>query len=197
MKKHKSLLLLPLLAFTLTGCGSGFFSIDNPIFDIILLILIPMAIVGIMVAINKALHSLSIKVGFVYWPLCLAMATILFFVLKDQNNPGLTFGTHLVLWYLLVPMMDGNTEYYWSVSVQTNFWGDEYLEEQLEESYTPGWLRKLILAGVCAGVATLVNWLATPYMWIVFLVEGLYSGYLALVAIIARIKASKQRSYDD
>jgi hypothetical protein len=78
--------------------------------------------------------------------------------------------------------LDGTTDYYLNREVTYDGYSASY-REWVSESYTPGWVSKVIAQAVIAAIAAAIYSESGDLscMWFVFAVEGGWSGYLTLV----------------
>ena len=168
----------------------------------------------ITVIFNKLLHIISIKLGWIYWPLTMGFAVLLFFMASPNNtfsifNPGNyedfsacwgVFFMHFVHAYFLIPMLGGESGTYFTTAYEYdhyNYWTDTvyYNKREVENNYyTPGWWKKLIAQAVIGLICFLIVWLSSfSLLWVILVAELVYSGYLSIIAIYKKIRRSRSR----
>ncbi|MBQ7243507.1 MAG: hypothetical protein IJS52_04810 [Bacilli bacterium] len=169
---------------------------------LIIVILIVVAGIVAVVFLNKALHFLSIRFGWVYWPVMALLSLLLFLLcipssgativpIVDDNNvissAWIVAILHFLYFYFLIPMLDGDTNFYFSYTIESHTFSPDEIVEHVNETYTPGWVRKLITQAVGAFICFLIVWLsAFSLLWLIFVLELLYTLYLSTIAILNR-----------
>ena len=92
------------------------------------------------------------------------------------------FAQHFILLFFLIPQLDGTTDYYLNREVTFDGYNSSY-REWVSESYTPGWVSKVIAQAIIAAIAAMAysGEGVQEAMWVVFAFEGGWAGYLTLV----------------
>ena len=168
-----------------------------------ILIGIVVGFIVLVVILNKLLHIMSIKLGWIYWPLTCLFAVLLFFMAKpgsaicffsEKDYEGFeacwgVFFLHFIHTYFLIPMMDGETSVYFTYTAETHWDNSITVTEHENEWYTPGWWRKIVAQAVISFIFFCIVWLlGFKFLWLILVIELLYSGYLSAIAILRKFK---------
>ena len=136
---------------------------------------------------SKLLAYVCYNNSFVYWLFCLGLSAYLLYIALNgkMNEPDPfsgAFAQHFVLIFFLIPKFDGTTECYLNREVKYDGYNTSY-REWVSESYTPGWVSKVIAQVIIAAIAALAytGEGVEEAMWFVFAVEGGVAGYLTLI----------------
>lgn len=136
---------------------------------------------------SKLLAYICYNNSFVYWAFCLGLAIYLVVLgvngeFTKPDDFSAAFSQHFILLFFLIPQLDGTTDYYVNREINYDGYNASY-REWVSESYTPGWVSKVIAQTI---VAAIVGFLyiengGHDAMWVVFAVEGGWAGYLTIV----------------
>jgi hypothetical protein len=136
---------------------------------------------------SKLLAFICYNNSFVYWAFTFGLAVYILVLglngeLTGPNAFSACFSHHFILLFFLIPKLDGTTDYYLNREVTYDGYNASY-REWVSESYTPGWVSKVIAQAVIAAIAAAIYSESGDLscMWFVFAVEGGWSGYLTLV----------------
>ena len=167
-----------------------------------ILIGIVVGVILIVVFLNKLLHVFSIKGGWIYWPLTVGFTVLFYFMAKPGNDLSMFHGKdydngtamwgvffiHFIHAYFLIPMMDGESSVYFTYTSDYNEWTNTLtVTEHANDWYTPGWWRKMIAQAIIGFACFCVVWLlGFDFLWIILVVELVYTGYLSLMAILRK-----------
>ena len=169
---------------------------------LLILIGIVVGVILIVVLLNKFLHMLSLRLGWIYWPITCAFAVLFFFMAKEGSSISMFHGKdyenftaqwgvffmHFIHAYFLIPMMDGESSVYFTYTSEYTEWNNTItVTEHANDWYTPGWWRKLVAQAIIGFAAFCVVWLlGFDFLWIILVVELIFSGYLSLMAILRK-----------
>ena len=169
---------------TIAAIG-GIFDENSDIFNSLLAFIIALGLLTWL--FSKLLAYICYNNSFIYWAFTFGLAIYILVLGLDGNLTGPNafsgcFTHHFILLFFLIPKLDGTTDYYLNREATYDGYSVHY-REWVSESYTPGWVSKVIAQAILAAIAAAIYSETGDLsaMWFVFVVEGGFSGYLALV----------------
>lgn len=174
------------LIYSAIVAGLGGIFGDSDIFVSLLTFII---VLGLLTWIfSKLLAFICYNNSFIYWAFALGIAiyTLVLGLNKGLDNPDSfsgSFAQHFVLIFFLIPQLDGSTDYYLNREVSYDGYNASY-REWVSESYTPGWVSKVIAQAIIAAIAAFAysgGGDPTESMWFVFIVEGGWAAYFTFL----------------
>ena len=188
VKSFFTILLLLLILGIYFGFtyGVAFTTLSNG--NIIVGILFVLLIMGLLTFIlSKILNFISYRNGFIYWLFAFIYSIIILIMslnhyLNIDGHPfigSLTY--HMSITFFLIPELNGRWDSY--LNKETKFIGDKVVSyrEWVSDEYTPGWWQKFIAQLIFSVIAALVyTYGNNTLIWIIFAVEGLWSGSFLL-----------------
>ena len=136
---------------------------------------------------SKLLAFICYNNSFIYWAFCLGIAIYSLVLglnssLSEPDPFSGAFAQHFILLFFLIPQLDGTTDYYLNREVTYDGYNASY-REWVSESYTPGWVSKVITQAIVAAIAALIysDVGGGEEMWFVFVVEGGWAGYFTFL----------------
>lgn len=203
MKRIKIYLLFLPLLILLTSCGN--LDENSSLSDVIWTIIGWIALVGVIEAVFDLIFTFgAIKFPYIYFPLCLVFALILFF--KISKNDFAMFGSefgiyigHAILLFLMIPRFEDFVQHYTRITYEYDITFGEFRETSRKEM-------KQTVSGICLKLGTIAVLLLVFFVlpvfifekddasyesWILYcplIVEGAYSGIFSLIGIHRLIK---------
>lgn len=146
------LLFLPLLIL-LSSCGN--LNENSSLWDVIWSILGWIALIGVIEAIfNLIFNFFAIRFPYIYFPLCLIFALILFF--KFSKGDTFMFGSgfgiyigHAILLFLMIPRFEDFVQHYTRITYEYDITFGEFYETSRKDI-------KQITSGICLKLGTIL-----------------------------------------
>lgn len=163
------------------------------------------ALIALIEAIfNLIFNFFAIRFPYIYFPICLIFALILFFKASkgDTTMFGLELGEyigHAILLFLMIPRPDDFVQHYTKITYQYDITFGEFYDSSRKEV-------KKTVSGVCVKLGTIVVLLLIFFVlpvllfnnndtllasWLIYCplaVEGIYSGLFSLIGVFRLIK---------
>ena len=175
-------LLIPLtfIAFAVYAMSEGVCEMIEENFSSAIFVLPLMCAVLIWI-FTRLVAGISESMSFLYWAFCVAMI----FVLKQiplSEYESLSFmAPHITALMFLIPEMEGEWTTYFNTEVTISDSEVVSTRSWFSEEYMPGCFKKLItMIGLCAAILVLTLMQGESFLNIVFWIEIIYSGILAV-----------------
>jgi len=194
-------IFIPLL-FLLSSCN---LNENSSLGDVIWTIVGLIALIGVIEAIFDLIFSFfAVRFPYVYFPLCLAFAIVMFFRMSKGNMSmfGSEFGIylgHAILLFLMIPRFEDFVQHYTRITYQYDITFGEFRETSRTNV-------KKTISGICVKLGTVAVLLLAFFVlptfifegnnpsyvsWISYgplIVEGAYCGIFSLIGIYRLIK---------
>ena len=137
--------------------------------------------------LSKFLAYICYNNSFIYWTfaLCIAIYTLDLGLKGGLSEPDPFsggFAQHFALLFFLIPQLDGTTSYYLNREVTFDGYNASY-REWVSDSYTPGWVSKVIAQTIIAAIAASVysEGADVETLWFIFIAEGGWAAYFMIM----------------
>lgn len=203
MKNIKLYLIFIPLLFLLSSCGK--LNENSTLSEVIWTLVGWIALIGVIEAIFDLIFSFfGIRFPYVYFPLCLAFALVLFFKASKGNTTmfGVEYGIyigHAILLFLMIPRFEDFVQHYVRITYEYDITFGEFRETSRKEF-------KKTISGICLKLGIIIVILLVFFVlpvfisdandslaasWILYcplIVECAYSGIFSLIGIYRLIK---------